>query len=199
MKNLIINKTMSFITSYKQYDTTSLEELRYGLVSIYLTFSKLIVISVLAFLLGIFKEMIVLLVIYNILRSVSFGLHASKSWICLLSSTIIFIGGTWLCMNIELNQYFIYIISIITIPMIYCYSPADTKKRPIVNPKRRKIYKYLSTGMAIIYYTIALINKDSFLTNCLMLSLIVQSFVIHPLVYRLFKMSYNNYKDYKMN
>ena len=199
MKNLIINKTMSFITSYKQYDTTSLEELRYGLVSIYLTFSKLIVISVLAFLLGIFKEMIVLLVIYNILRSVSFGLHASKSWICLLSSTIIFIGGTWLCMNIELNQYFIYIISLVTIPTIYCYSPADTKKRPIVNPKRRKIYKYLSTGIAVIYYTMSLVSKDSFLTNCLMLSLIVQSFVIHPLVYRLFKMSYNNYKDYKMN
>lgn len=199
MKNLIINKTMSFITSYKEYDSTTLEELKYGLASIYLTFSKLIIISVLASILDIFKEMLILLIIYNILRSVSFGLHATKSWICLLMSTIIFIGGTLLCVNITLNQYAIYIISAITIPMIYYYSPADTKKRPIVNIKRRKIYKYLSTVIAISYYIFALISKNTFFTNCLILSLIIQSFMINPMVYKLFKMPYNNYKNYKSN
>lgn len=199
MKNFIINKTMNFITSQKQYDETTLEELRYGLVSIYLTFSKLIIISIVAGILGIFTEMIILTVIYNILRSVSFGLHATKSWICLLSSFLILIGGTYLCLDIEINNVTILIISLITIPIIYKYSPADTKKRPIVNPKRRKVFKYLSTSFAISFYIISLFINNNFIINCLMLSLIIQSFVIHPTVYKMFGMSYDNYKNFKLN
>lgn len=197
MKNLLVNKAMDLIIQNNDYNETQLEEIRYGLVSVYLTFSKLIVISVIAIILGIFKEMIFLLIIYNILRSYSFGLHATKSWICLLSSTIILIGGTILCMNIAINKITITFISLITICIIYKYSPADTNKRPIVNPKRRKTFKYLSTALALIYYTIALLINHNFVINCLILSLIIQSIIIHPLTYKLFKMSYDNYKNYK--
>ena len=199
MKNLIINKTMNLISNNNHYDKTTLEEIRYGLVSIYLTFSKLIIIGIIAAIIGIFKEMIILLIIYNILRSVSFGLHASKSWICLLSSTLIFIGGPILCMNIQIPKIVISLISLITICLIYLYSPADTKKRPIVNSKRRKIFKYLSTLFAIAYYIISLIIKNNFITNCLILSLIIQSIIIHPWTYKLFNMSYDNYKNFNMN
>ena len=199
MKKFIISKTMNLIISQNKYDNIKLEEIRYGLVSIYLTLSKLIIISVLALILGIFQEMLTFLIIYNMLRSVSFGLHASKSWICLLSSTLIFIGGPILCMNIKINQYIIWGISIITIILIYKYSPADTKKRPIVSTKRRKIFKYLSTIISIIYLVIALNIQNSFIINCLMLTLIVQSFVIHPLVYKTFHMSYDNYKNFTLD
>lgn len=199
MKELIINKAMSFITKYNDYDKTTIEEIKYGLASIYLTFSKLIIISIIAMLLNIFKELLILLLIYNILRSMSFGLHASKSWICLLSSSIIFIGGTLLCLNFVPSKIIIYIVSMITIPLIYLYSPADTKKRPIVSLKRRKVYKYLSTSIAIIYYITALLINNNFIINCLILSLIIQSFVINPFVYKLFNMPYDNYKNYNLN
>ena len=199
MKELFINKTMNLITSQKNYNKTQLEEIRYGLVSIYLTFSKLIVISIIACLLGIFKEMVIFLIIYNILRSVSFGLHASKSWICLLSSTFIFIGGTILCQHMHLNRLIITIIAVITIFLIYKYSPADTKKRPIVNPKRRKIFKYLSTTFAVTYYIIAITIPNHFISNCILLSLIIQSIFIHPLTYKISKEPYDNYKKYKKN
>ena len=125
MKELVINKTISFITKYNTYDKTTLEELKYGLASIYLTFSKLIIISIIAIMLNIFKEYLVLLLIYNILRSMSFGLHASKSWICLLCSTIIFIGGIQLfCIGI-LGQY---------LSKTYL----ETKNRPIYVVKEEK-------------------------------------------------------------
>lgn len=199
MKELFINKAMNLIISQKNYDQTKLEEIRYGLASIYLTFSKLIIISLIAILLNIFKEMLIFMIIYNILRSVSFGLHATKSWICLLFSTLIFIGGTMLCMNIEINKYIISIISIITIIQIYKHSPADTKKRPIVNPKRRKIFKYLSTIFAICFYIIAMIINNNFIINCLMLSLIIQTIVISPITYKMFNLPYDNYRNYKPN
>ena len=96
MKKFIINNLMNYIKRNTNYNTTKLAEIKYGLESLYLTFSKMIFISLIAIILGIFKEMIIYMIIYNLLRMPSFGLHATKTWICLLSSTILFIGIPYL-------------------------------------------------------------------------------------------------------
>lgn len=59
--------------SDKKYSQDDLEMIAYGLEGIYLTFSKLIVIFALAYLLGILKETLILLLMYNIIRSQAFG------------------------------------------------------------------------------------------------------------------------------
>ena len=106
MKNFIINKCMNSIKKKNKYDDIKLKEIKYGLEGIYLTITKLVVIAILAAILGIFKEMVIYICLYNIVRTPSFGLHATKSWICLLSSSILFIGIPFIC---------IYL----TIPIIY--------------------------------------------------------------------------------
>ena len=82
---------------------------------------------------------------------------------------------------------------------MYKNSPADTHKKPIVNPKRRLFFKYLSVLITIIYSFIILFSKDVFIINCLLFALLVQSLLISPTVYKLFKMPYNNYKKYNMS
>ena len=52
MKNFLINKCMSYINKNTDYDKIKLAEIKYGLESIYLTFSKIIVISILATIFG---------------------------------------------------------------------------------------------------------------------------------------------------
>ena len=79
MKKIVVDKLMNLIKENGQYDDIKLAEIRYGLEGLYLTFSKLIVIFLLAYLLGIIKEVIIFLIIYNIIRATSFGLHATKS------------------------------------------------------------------------------------------------------------------------
>ena len=79
---------------------------------------------------------------------------------------------------------------------IFKNSPADTHKRPIVNPTRRKVYKSISTLIAISFTLIAIFINNEFVSNCLILALITQCIVISPLTYKLFKMPYNNYKNY---
>ena len=49
------------------YQEEKLEEIRYGLESIYLTYTKIFLIFVLAYFLGIIKETLLLLVTYNII------------------------------------------------------------------------------------------------------------------------------------
>lgn len=196
MRTKIINDLMNLIKNNGNYSDDKLAEIKYGLEGVYLTISKLIIIGLLAFILGIFKEVIIFLVLYNIIRTTSFGLHATKSWICLLSSSIIFIGFPFICKYLFISNYFKMIIGLVLILLIYKNAPADTHKRPIVNPKRRLFFKYTSTFIAIIFVYCSLFVSNNFLSNCFLLSLVVQSFMISPTVYKIFKLPYNNYLTY---
>lgn len=193
MKKFIIKKCMSYIEKNTDYDHTKLKEIEYGIVSIYLTFSKIIVILILSSILNIFKESIIFMLLFNILRTTGFGLHATKSWMCWISSTIIFICIPILCIYLNLNIYLKIIICLLCLFLMFKNAPADTKKKPIVNKKRRKIYKIISTLFAIIFSIYAIIIKNNFISNCLIFSLILENCLISPTVYKLFKLPYNNY------
>ena len=193
MKKFIMNKCMTYIKKNTDYDETKLKEIRYGLEGIYLTISKLIIIFSLSIILGIFKQMIIYMLIYNVLRMPSFGLHATKSWICLLSSTILFIGIPYLCIFLSIPVSLKIIIGILGICFMFKNAPADTKKKPIVSKKRRKVYKIISTILTIIFAIIAVLIKDRFISNCLIFSIIMQNLMISPTVYKIFKLPYNNY------
>lgn len=199
MKNYIINNTMNYILKYNNYDKIKQEELKYGLVGIYLLISKLIVILILSIILGIFKEVIIFTIIYIPIRAVSFGLHATKSWICLISSTTIFIGLPFISRYLVISTYIKSIIGIISIIMMYKNSPADTHKRPIINKNRRLFFKYSSVIIAIIYTALSMFINNTFITNCLLFSLIIQCFLTSPLIYKIFKLPYNNYKNFKFD
>ena len=193
MKNLILDNSIRYIQKYNSYSNTKVKEIRYGLEAIYLTFSKFIVISIIAFILGIFKEMLLFTLIYNVIRMPSFGLHATKSWICLLSSTILFIAIPYLCLILNISIITKSIISIICIIFMLKNSPADTYKRPIVNKKRREKYKFISVLITIFYSFLSIFLTNSFLSNCFIFSMVLQNFMISPTVYKIFGLPYNNY------
>lgn len=193
MKKLIMNKVMNYIKKNTEYNDIKLKEIEYGLISIYLTFSKIILILILAFILGVFKEVGIFMICFSILRTTGFGIHATKSWICLLSSTLIFIFTPILIKNIHLNIYIKLLLCIIGIIFMYKNAPADTKKTPIVNKKRRLILKIISTIFAIVFSIGAITIKNNFLSNCLVFALILENLLISPLIYKIFKLPYNNY------
>lgn len=193
MKNLIITKCMNSIEKSHKYNDIELSKIKYGLEGTYMTISKLIFISIIAALLGIFKEMIIFVFLYNLLRIPSFGLHATKSWICLLSTTILFIGVPILSLNIVIPTQIKIVIGIIGIILMFKNSPADTKKKPIINKKRREVYKFISTMETIIFCFIAVCIKNQFISNSLIFSIILQNCLISPTVYKIFKLPYNNY------
>ena len=199
MKKMIINYAMNLIEKNGNYNEEKLSIIKYGLEGLYLTITKLIIIFLLAYLLNIFKEMIIFLLIYNIIRATSFGLHATKSWICLITSTLIFIGFPIICKYVYLTKYFRVALGLILILFIYKNSPADTHKRPIINKNRRLFFKYISTFIGIIFIYISILINDNFISNCLIFSLFVQSFMIAPSVYKLFNLPYNNYLTYLVN
>lgn len=87
------------------------------------------------------------------------------------------------------------ILGIVCVLLIYKNSPADTEKRPIVNPKRRKKFKIISVIIATSYVIISFF-VNNFISNSLLFSLLVEVIFISPLTYKIFKLPYNNYINY---
>lgn len=197
MRYMVINSSIKLIKNNNpQYSDEQIAEIEYGLVSIYLLISKFIIILLLAYILGIVKEMLIFTCFYNLIRIPSFGLHATKSWICLVVSSIMFLGIPLISLNLTLNVQTKLIIGLITTIFIFKNSPADTYKRPIVSPTRRIILKIISTLVSITFVILSAYVQNNFISNSLLFSIIVQSFFISPTVYRIFKLPYNNYKNY---
>ena len=197
MKKKILSKCILYIHSnHPEYSKEALAEIKYGLESIYIFLTKSIFIFALAFLFNILKEVLIFTFLYNLIRLPSFGLHATKSWMCLVSSTLIFILIPYLCTLLELNLLSKSIIGSIAVFLIMKNAPADTYKRPIINPIRRRNYKIISTLIALCMVTSSLIIQDNFISNSLIFSLVVQCFMISPIVYKIFHLPYNNYKNY---
>ena len=186
----------TIIKNNKNINEEELEIINYGLESIYLTLVKIVIIIFLSLLLGIFKEVILMIVSYNIIRFFAFGLHAPNSTSCLITSIILFIGGAYVSIYLDISIYIKIIISFISILLISIYAPADTEKRPLINRKKRIKYKYISIVVSI-FMTIFLINfHDSYLSNFLLIGLIEEVIMILPITYKLYKLPYNNYKTY---
>lgn len=200
MKKKIMESAVAFVKkNYPNYSDDQLSVMVYGLESIYITITKLVILTLIALILGIFKEYIIFLLIFNGVRLTAFGLHASKSIICLISSTLIFITCPIICSLVNLNIYIKIILGLITLIIFYKFAPSDTVKRPIISKTRRAAYKLLTILIAIIYIIMSVVIKDNFLSNAFIMGLIVECFMIHPLVYKLFNLPYNNYANYKFN
>ena len=197
MKKKFLNGSRNLIKKYyPEYDEEKLEIIEYGLEGIYLTFTKMFIIMGLAYLLGILLEVFLLTLAYNLIRFTAFGLHATKSIYCLITSLLMFVGGTIIVLNVFIPFVVKIIVSIICVYYIYKYAPADTEKRPIVSPKRRKIYKTISTITALIFTILIIVFNKHILSNYLLIGMIEAVIMIHPTVYKIFKLPYDNYKNY---
>lgn len=197
MKKAFLNWSLSLIRNNKpNISSDELDEIRYGLEGIYLTFTKAIFISVAAYFLGIFKEMIIMLLFFNILRTTAFGIHAKKSWMCWISSSIIFLLLPYISRYIIIPFYLKIILGILAIILMFKYAPADTEKHPLVNLKKRKIWKIMSVIDCSLMVLASLIIKSEAINTLIIFAIYIQILLIHPFIYKIFNLSYDNYKTY---
>lgn len=199
MKKLIINKCMKLVTTYnKDLSQRDIDKIKYGLEGLYLTITKLIFIIIISIILSIWKETLLLILIFNGIRLTAFGVHAKRSIDCLISSTLFFILFPIICIKLTIPLIVKIILFIPLTVLIGIFAPADTEKRPLINKKKRKIYKMLSIMISIIYMTIAIVIKDNTLSNCFIFAIVIQIIIMLPITYKLFGVSYNNYKTYEV-
>jgi len=194
LKEVVLTKSINFISQYKEYSEEELEKINYGLEGLYLTITKLVIIALLSIILNIFKEVMIILVLFNIIRYFGFGIHARKSSECLLSSIFCFIILPYFLLNIKLDNITNLIIGILCIINFLLFAPADTVKRPLKNKKKRMIRKTLTTITGIIFIAISMIFEGSSISTLFIASVIIEVIMINPITYLILRQPYNNYK-----
>lgn len=194
MKSLFLNKTIQFLSKYQNYSEEEVEKLKYGLEGIYLTYTKMIVILALAIILNMLKEVIAILIFFNIIRYFGFGVHAKKSSECLVSSILCFILLPYILLNLNITKEAMIIISIICMIDLVLFAPADTIKRPFKNKKKRIIRKLLTIVVAILYVSTALLIQNVMISKILIISIIIEAIIVNPITYKLLNQPFNNYK-----
>lgn len=194
MKEQFLNSTLGFLQKYNNYSEKDLMKLKYGLEGIYLTITKLVIILLVACVIGIFKEVVIVLVLFNIIRYFGFGFHAEKSSECLVLSLINFILIPYLFLNIEISTNTSLGIAGLCLINYLLFAPADTVKRPFKDKKKRIIRKFLTLGVGIAFSLIIFVLNNNYVTALLLSALIIEVIMICPLTYALFRQPYNNYK-----
>ena len=195
MKEAFLNHTMNFIASnQKNLSEEDREKLSYGLEGLYMNVTKLALIFLIAFLLGFLKEFIIALILFNLLRFPGFGFHASKSIVCLITSTILILGIPYLFTNIEVSLTIKIILCIVSIITFIICAPADTWKRPLTNKKKRLLRKMCACSLAVIYSVMIIIFDGNMISNLLLSALLTETILISPIMYLIFKEPYRNYK-----
>ena len=198
MKEKFIASVVNLAKRKKEYTEEEVAIMRYALEGIYLTFTKILVITLIAALLGLFKEYIWFVLLYTPIRSVSFGWHANTTKQCWVVSILAFILIPYIFSIITINEITKIILLTFSILGFVLYSPADTKKRPIVNKKRRLMFKVASLIITLVYCCYSF-KHSNLISNLMIASLLYQSLLINPLIYKITHQEFNNYKTYNLN
>ena len=198
VKEKFIASVVNLAKKNKEYTEEEVAIMRYALEGIYLTFTKILVITLIAALLGLFKEYIWFVLLYTPIRSVSFGWHANTTKECWVVSILAFILIPYTFSIITINRITKIILLTFSIFIFALYSPADTKKRPIVNKKRRLMFKVASLIITLVYCCYSF-KHSNLISNLMIASLLYQSLLINPLIYKITHQEFNNYKTYNLN
>ncbi|OGO81886.1 MAG: hypothetical protein A2Y18_00575 [Clostridiales bacterium GWD2_32_19] len=190
-------KTTAFISGYCDLSEVELQKVKYGIDILILNSYKLVIIFFIAYLLGILFQTFLFMLSYGFIRLFAFGMHAQRGITCLLSTIVIFLGLTYYSPFVMLNHLQISVLFIINLTSVMLFAPADTGKKPIVNPQRRKILKGKSVAALVFLYLIAIFYCSPINATIVGLSTTVACIMINPILYIVSGQTYNNYRFYK--
>ena len=177
-----------------EIDDERAEVINYGLQNIVGEIPKIFLLFIIAFILGMFKEVLFMFIVLTPYRGASGGFHLKTHLGCIVGTTAFYCGIVLLSQHIileDITKYILIGISwIFGMFMIKLYAPADTENVPILSKKDRKKKQII----AYIAYTIgliaALLIQNNIISNILLFGNLLQTLTITKLAYRLTKNKY---------
>ena len=199
VKKNFIEKSISLIKFRRELNTIEEKKMRYGLEAFYNLITKTIVLFGLAILFNLVLELLVLTFIYSTLRLYGFGLHAKTSLQCWITTLPIYLGGCLIVKYLTIPNEIAFIIWIFGFFSFIFFAPADTPARPLIHKEKRIRAKILSIFLLMIYLILYLYNFSNIFNNSILYALLIESFSINPLIYKISNTKFNNYKFCKKN
>lgn len=197
VKEWFLKVNTNYIFSRTNYSIRKQKIIKYGLECIYTVITKTTVVMLLSTIFGTLKETILLLIFYTFMRMFGFGIHATKNIYCWIISLITYIVLPLFIKAILIRHVMVVGVELVSIIGLAIWAPADTIKRPLINKKKRLIDKGLLLFIASIYIIYSIFFSDV-ISRCMMISMGLEFICTCPLTYIIFKMTYNNYKNFRV-
>lgn len=192
----IINKIVSIYNTHLNLNKSEKDILKYGITITISTITGYIGSLVLAYLLGNFFSVLILILSMTLYRGLSGGAHLSTMIRCTIFSSILInviciISQYILGLNFDITIYFIieFAILLYSIWSLYNYAPADTHEKPIKKIGKREKLKKLSFVYIIVWYYFDICwlymkNSVNEILFHISMGILWQTFSITPLGYK---------------
>lgn len=185
------------INSHDESDKLYFAKIKYGLEVLFINLFKAFFILIFAKFLGILEATIIIMISFAFIRHYAFGVHAKGSINCTIITSICFYIGGYIPKLLNITNYEVLIMFLVTMFLLYLYAPADTEARPLLGKKFRSKLKRKSIFYGIILIILALCINDSYIKFYISYGALCESFTITPIIYKLFDRRYRNYEFYK--
>ena len=177
-----------------EIDDERAEVINYGLQNIIGEIPKIFLLFIIAYILGMLKEVLFMFIVLIPYRGASGGFHLKTHLGCILGTTAFYCGNVLLSQHVILDDITKYILIgiswIFGMLMIKLYAPADTENVPILSKKDRKkkqMIAYIAYSIGLIA---ALLIQNNVISNILLFGNLLQTLTITKLAYRLTKNKY---------
>lgn len=197
INQFIGNKLIAYLEKRLELSNIEYQKIYLGIMVVVMNLSKLIFISIIAFFLGILKEVLTLFVIFASLRINAAGIHSKSNFTCTIISLTVYIGSAYISINYLSNIWLNAVIYVLFTLLLWRYAPADTEKRPILGRDTRRECKIRTIITTIVLGGINLIFLDEKIFNLTLCAIVVQAISVLPCTYKIFNESYNNYEKYE--
>lgn len=159
-------------------------ELEYGIYMVISTALKTALILAAAYLLGIFKYILLSYVSFGALRTFAGGAHARTSWGCFVYALLIYFPIVYVAIAYPFPATLTYLLFLVALIITFIHAPADVKENPISCPERRRRLKTFSLIILLAFPVIAAFLQPIY-SSIMALSVFMESLTLTPVFYAL--------------
>ncbi len=193
----LIDKLAAKLNQNLNKEGLELKKMKLGLEIVLINASKFLVVFIISAYLNLFKEALLMVVVFGSLRKSAFGIHAKSSLICTINTLGMFVGGAYISQNIKLNNYTVLGAFLIMNLLMYKYAPADTENHPLPGKKLRKQLKKQTVITGVLITFIALLVPSPLVKALMTLASSFAVINILPVTYKILNRRYRNYEEFE--
>lgn len=168
-----------------------------GLEIILINTTKLAVIFTVSIALGMLKHTVAVMLGFALVKRWAFGLHAKRSTTCTAVSLCAFVLTPYLLRGMSINNFAICGMLICVMVLLGKYAPADTKERPLVGEKKRRLLKIKTVAAGLVVLMLGLLIPDKNFSLLLVIGTCFETVTILPVTYKLLNRKERNYEAYE--
>ena len=187
--NICMFLTKKIRKEMPEIDEERAEVINYGLQNLIGEFPKIFIVIAVACVLGILKETLLSILIIMPYRIFSGGFHLKTHIGCIIGTTLFYCGTAFIGKYIVIEEFVKYSLIAITwifgMIMVKLYAPADTENVPILRKKDRKQKQIMSFCILTVFYIVALLVPNSYVSNIIIFGYFIQSITITRVAYKL--------------